>query len=74
MDIQVKNGCACITGISDKTIKIPSAMYPVSGNSIFLTARNTTAFNGGPETEAVRKIFDSIQVEIQHIATWRRYR
>lgn len=64
MDIQVKNGCAYITGISDKPIKVPSAMYPLSGKTLLLTAQNTSAFNDGPETEEIRKIFDSTQFEI----------
>ena len=69
MDIQFKSGCAYVTGILDKPIKIPSAMYPLSGNGIFLTSQNTTAFKNSPETEAVRKIFDSIQAKMGYCYT-----
>ena len=64
MEIEFRGGCAYIRGIENKPIKIPSAMYPLAGEPLYLTSENTSAFEGSKTTETIRNIFDGLPNEV----------
>ena len=60
MRIEQKGSSALIYDISEKPIKIPSQMYPLSGSLNFIVHDNTEPFPDDPLTERIRSIYDSI--------------
>ncbi|MBR3792234.1 MAG: hypothetical protein IKK18_05995 [Clostridia bacterium] len=49
-----------ITGITEKPIKIPSQMYPLTGNLNYISHENTEDFPDNPTTEKIKEIYNSI--------------
>ena len=60
MDIQQKGNSILITEVDEKPIKIPSQMYPLTGQLCVVRHGNTEPFPDGEETERIREVFDSI--------------
>ena len=60
MDIQQKGNGIIITEVGEKPIKIPSQMYPLTGQFCVIRHGNTEPFPEGEETERIREVFDSI--------------
>lgn len=64
MNIEFRGGCAYISDIDSKPIKIPSAMYPLAGELLYLTPDNTSAFGDTKDAETIRRLFDGLQNEV----------
>lgn len=50
-----------INGITEKPIKIPSQMYPLTGELCYIDEENTEDFPDNPTTDKIKEIYDSIQ-------------
>ena len=64
MEIEQRGNSLFIKGISEREIKIPSQMYPLSGSWKFIYKDNTEAFDDSPESNRIREIFDGIEAGI----------
>lgn len=62
--IEYKQGCAFISGIMEKPIKIPSAMFPLNSTPLVVHSKNTESFPEGERTEKIKAIFNSISSEV----------
>lgn len=58
--LEQKGSSVVIKGITEKPIKIPSQMYPLTGDLCFLTHENTENFPDNPTTEKIKEIYNSI--------------
>lgn len=66
MDFKIvqKGSSVYIDGITEKTIKIPSQMYPLTGQTCCMARSNTKPFDENKKAERIRTIFDSIPAGI----------
>lgn len=59
--IERKGSNVYISGVSERPIKIPSAMYALNGKPYVFIAQTTAPFPDTEETEKIRAIFDGIE-------------
>lgn len=64
MKIDEKSGSLYVSGVSKKPLKIPSAMYPLTGEYMMIAKENTAPFDDSDESSTIRHIFDSTPVQI----------
>lgn len=62
--LELNNSNFYISGIFGKPIKIPSAMYPLSGTPTLLSFETTAPFPESEETQKIKTIFDSIEQKV----------
>ncbi len=58
--LEYKGSSVIIKGITEKPIKVPSQMYPLTGELCYISHQNTEPFEDTPTTEKIRAIYDSI--------------
>lgn len=58
--IEYKNTSVIFNGIADKPIKIPSQLYPLTGELNYITYQNTASFPDNSTTAKIREIYNSI--------------
>lgn len=59
--MELKGSSVLLHGIDTKPIKIPSQMYPLTGQLHFIHHDNTEPFEENPQTDKIREIYNSIQ-------------
>lgn len=64
MKIEEKGNSLYFYGIFEKPIKIPSQMYPLTGQYRFMYHDNTEPFDETEETGRIRETFDSVKAGI----------